>query len=186
MIDRRIPFPCTIKLSIILSSRAVFSLSSSSNQYTNTKRWYFVLHAARCVIISPFFSLFSFTICTTPFSHLSQTSHCFLQRPHGGASQHFCSFGHSTTISLDSFPCSSLALSVMAYQDGFYSAADLYVSISLSPLHTLPYVSLLCLSVFKCEMAQGKPWEVCSVQFPDLGIFITLQMDTMFKIVSSI
>lgn len=45
----------------------------------------------------------------------------------------------SSVLSPFPFLSLSLSLSVMAYQDGFYSAADLYVSIPLSSL--LPHSS---------------------------------------------
>lgn len=66
-----IPFPCTSKLVMIWSftafqsNWAVWTLNGCNSSITlhsvntfYTKRWYFFLHVARCVIISPFF-LFS-------------------------------------------------------------------------------------------------------------------------------
>lgn len=147
------------------------------------------------------FSFLSFTICSAPSSHLPLSFSpflslslpqivtlvcCFLQCPHGGASHHFfVLFGLSTTAPPPlsflpsflsfSFPPSSLvslSLSVMAYQDGFYGAADLYVSIPLSLLYCLtssptfprplpPFLASLW--VFsKCEATKTKPVETCT------------------------
>lgn len=103
----KIPFPCTFK-HIMMWPQFVIKLnwgllflvnltswSSNSNTLKSvhlyTKRWYLVLHVARCVIISPFFSLLSLTISLAPFSHLPITFSicCFLLCPHGGASLHY-------------------------------------------------------------------------------------------------
>lgn len=139
-----------------------------------TKRWYFVLHVARCVIISPFF-LFSLSQSVWHcFSHLSlpQSSPSFVVPCNAHMVAHhtisFVDFSAIDPLSslffFFSFPFSSLSLSVMAYQDGFYGAADLYVSITLSPLlpHSSPTFSPSCLWVFKCEMAKTKPVETCT------------------------
>lgn len=107
--------------------------------------------------------LLSFTICSALFP-LSLNHHSSVyspQWPHGGASHRPCSVStlhhHSSVLpplalllllflsSLSFCLSLSLSLSVMAYQDGFYGAADLYVSIPLSsPLsHSSPMFSTL-------------------------------------------
>lgn len=116
------------------------------------------------------FSLLSFTICLAPFSHLSPSTVTFV----------FCNAHmvahHTIYFVLDIPPpllcvlsspflslLSLLSLSVMAYQDGFYSAADLYVSIPpLSSTFSLLPTFLLCLSAFKCDTAWNKPIELCT------------------------
>lgn len=60
-------------------------------------------------------------------------------------------------------PLLSVSLSVMAYQDGFYGAADLYVSIYLNSTASLLF-SPCCLWVFKCKMAKNKPIEMFTFQ----------------------
>lgn len=118
------------------------------------------MHVARCVIISPFF-LFSLShilfgtifsphpsfflqLCllfsalstrwrTTPFYFIFLF---FISPPH------FVCLCPSTTALLCplAFPSPAVAclpLSVMAYQEGFYSAADLYVSMPVSSTASL-------------------------------------------------
>lgn len=117
-------------------------------EYSSTsvdKRWYFVLHVARCVIISPSF-LFSLSqpvwhFFPHIFFSIVALICCFTQRPHGGASHlffFFCFisliFHHRSSVLSPFLPLLSVSLSVMAYQDGFYGAADLYVSIYISTL----------------------------------------------------
>lgn len=102
------------------------------------------------------FSLLSFTtIWHSPpppphlFCPLVAFLCCSAQRPHGGASHLFCfaflplTFHHRSSVLSPFLPLLSVSLSVMAYQDGFYGAADLYVSISISPLYCLTPVSPL-------------------------------------------
>lgn len=102
-------------------------------------------------------SLLSFTICLALFSHLSlslsQLSLLFVIFCNAHMVAHhtilwFCFDSTPPLLSTSSFSCllslslsrsPSLYLSVMAYQDGFYGAADLYVSIPLSFL--LPHCS---------------------------------------------
>lgn len=150
------------------------------------------MHVARCVIISPFF-LFSLSQSGTVFPPLSPSIvtlffNFFLQCPHGGASHPFCfsTFHHRSSVPSSSpFFLSflsrlslsvSLSLSVMAYQDGFYGAADLYVSIALSPLlpRCSPTFSSSCSLVFKCETAWAKPRETCT-----FGCFHSLHRETV-------
>lgn len=122
------------------------------------------MHVARCVIISPFFLFsLSLTFFLAPFSHLtppfpSNSVYCFRLCPHGGAPHHFILFYFiyilfyspphfvclcpSATAPLCplAFPSPAVAclpLSVMAYQEGFYSAADLYVSMPVSSTASL-------------------------------------------------
>lgn len=138
----------------------------------------FFLHVARCVIISPFF-LFSLSqsVLHRFLTSLSLNRHSCLSfsamPTWWRITPSFCLF--VCFYILPPLLCTpfffffssflvSLSLSVMAYQDGFYGAADLYVSIRLSPL--LPHSSLCfppsCLWDFKCETARTKPIETCT------------------------
>lgn len=162
----------------MLDVRCLSSWNNSSitlkSVHLYTKRWYFVLHVARCVIISPFF-LFSLSqsVWHRFLTSLPQSSLLFVVFCNAHMVAHhtiflfvfFSDFLPPLLYTLSfSFLLSSLSLSVMAYQDGFYGAADLYVSIPLSPLrpHSSPTFSPSCLWVFKCEMALIKPIETCT------------------------
>lgn len=110
------------------------------------------------------FSLLSFTTIwhsppppTSFFVLSSLFLSCSAQRPHGGASHLFCfvfssvswTFHHRSSVLSPFLPPLSVSLSVMAYQDGFYGAADLYVSIYISPLYCLTPVFPLLLVGFQ-------------------------------------
>ncbi len=120
-------------------------------------------------------SLLSFTIFLAPFlTSLPPLSLLFVLLCNAHMVAHHTiflfrfpsTFHHSSLCPcLSSFPFSSpSSLSVMAYQDGFYGAADLYVSIPRSPLlrHSSPTFSPSCLWVVKCETAKTKPIEMCT------------------------
>lgn len=120
--------------------------------------------------------LLSFTICSALFP-LSLNHHSSLFIPRNGhtVAHHTTPvpFRLSTTtplcslLSLCSSPLClsvSLSLSVMAYQDGFYGAADLYVSIPLSsPLsHSSPMFStLLPVGFSSVKWQRPNPLESC-------------------------
>lgn len=107
-----------------------------------------VFYLACCTVCNniTLFSLFSFTIClalfsTTPFPLLSLL---FVVLCNGHTVAHhtnflfffilFLTFHHRSSVLSPFLPFLSVSLSVMAYQDGFYGAADLYVSIYISTL----------------------------------------------------
>lgn len=134
-----------------------------------TKRWYFVLHVARCVIISPFF-LFSlsqsvwhhFLASLLPSPSLLFVVFCNAHMVAHHTIFFVCLFFDIPPpllcpLSFSSFLSFLVSLSVMAYQDGFYGAADLYVSIPLSPLlpHRSPTFSSSCLWVFFFHVWNG-------------------------------
>lgn len=101
---------------------------------------------------------------------------------------HHRSFFYSLSV-LPPFSCIiCFSLSVMAYQDGFYGAADLYVSTPASPplppsSPTFP-LPLVALWVFKCEMARIKPVETCTFECFDsspLDILLKLKRGLWLK-----
>lgn len=152
-----------------------------------TKRWYFVLHAARCAIISPVFLLsLSFTICLPLFSSPPPFPNChpcllFSALPTWWRNHPFLFsfFWHPSTAPVYfflSFPpfVVCLPLSVMAYQEGFYGAADLYVSMPESP--PVPHLSPPPPPTFTCGLstvnaARIKPIEAWTVRHFDSQLF---------------
>lgn len=160
-------------------------------RHLHTKRWYFC--PACCTVCNNLTLLSLFSLSQSVWHRfpifppsIVTLLCCFLHCPHGGASHHFfpfCfvlfvltshhrSFFYSLSV-LPPFSCIiCFSLSVMAYQDGFYGAADLYVSTPASPplppsSPTFP-LPLVALWVFKCEMARIKPVETCTFECFDI------------------
>lgn len=145
------------------------------------------MHVARCVIISPFF-LFSLSQSGTIFPPLSPSIvtlvYLFIFYNAHMVAHHTIFFSsifhhHSSVPSpLPSVLLSSLvslSLSVMAYQDGFYGAADLYVSIPLSSTASLLTYIFFLLPVWFSSVKQfGPNPETCT-----FGCFNFLQRDTL-------
>lgn len=121
------------------------------------------------------FSLLSFTICLALFSPHLFLYCCSYLLFYATATRWritplfllFCfvslTFHHCSSLLSPFLPLLSVSLSVMAYQDGFYGAADLYVSIYLYSTASLLF-SPCCLWVFKYEMAKNKPIEMFTFQ----------------------
>lgn len=115
------------------------------------EKWYFISHVARvCILIThPFSLLFSAPPHNLYFLPLIYHHPSLLFYP----SLFFLSF-------LSSPPLLLLSLSVM-YQEGFYGAADLYVSIPLSSaLSFSPFPSLLP-SVCVCVWTKSTELCIC-------------------------
>lgn len=133
------------------------------------------MHVARCVIISPFFLFSPPQSACHSFSLLLNHHPVLPSRPvpsmptWGRTTPLVFFFPHSLPPNSSLLPPLFLSLpfclytSVMAYQDGFYGAADLYVSMRLTPPLSHPsavsFHAVACGFFPKCETAKTKPIE---------------------------
>lgn len=149
-------------LVLVLNSR---STTQSINSFVYKEVVFFLACCTVCNILT-LLSLFSFTICLAPFSHLFLQSSLF-----SFCNAHMVAHHTFFFVFVWSFPPSFLwilfspfsflmSLSVMAYQDGFYGAADLYVSMPLSllPHITPPYVSPSACGFSSVRCHRPNPW----------------------------